>query len=98
MGKNAKKHKKRVAKRNARLAQQKSAIQKAFDTLLQQQLNKLDDNELKVETNGKEMNFQLVDDDVINQGFKFEPNEEESSKINREFEETTEEEHSEVEN
>jgi hypothetical protein len=98
MGKNAKEHKKRVAKRNARLAQQKSAIQKAFDTLLQQQLNKLDDNELKVETNGKEMNFQLVDDDVINQGFKFEPNEEESSKINREFEETTEEEHSEVEN
>jgi hypothetical protein len=98
MGKNAKEHKKRVAKRNARLAQQKSAMQKAFDTLLQQQLNKLDDNELKVETNGKEMNFQLVDDDVINQGFKFEPNEEESSKINREFEETTEEEHSEVEN
>ena len=98
MGKNAKEHKKRVAKRNARLAQQKSAMQKAFDTLLQQQLNKLDDNELKVETNGKEMNFQLVDDDVINQGFKFEPNEEESSKINREFEETTEEEQSEVEN
>jgi hypothetical protein len=98
MGKNAKEHKKRVAKRNARLAQQKSAMQKAFDTLLQQQLNKLDDNELKVETNGKEMNFQLVDDDVINQGFKFVPNEEESSKINREFEETTEEEQSEVEN
>jgi hypothetical protein len=98
MGKNAKEHKKKVAKRNARLAQQKSAMQKAFDMLFQQQLAKLQEDDLKVETNGKGMDFQLVDDEVINQGFKFVPNEEESSKINKEFEETTEEEQSEVEN
>jgi len=98
MGKNAKEHKKKVAKRNARLAKQKSGMQKAFDMLVQQQLAKLQEDDLKVETNGKGMDFQLVDDEVINQGFKFVPNEEESSKINKEFEETTEEEQSEVEN
>ena len=38
MGKAAKEHRKKVAKRNARLAQQKSGMQKAFDMLIQEQL------------------------------------------------------------
>ena len=98
MGKNAKEHKKRVAKRNARLAQQKSGMQKAFDMLVQQQLAKLKEDELKVQTNGQEMNYDVVQEKIVDTAFSFIPNDEESSKINKEFEETTEEKQSEVEN
>ena len=38
MGKRAKEHRKKVAKRNATIAQKKSGMQKAFDLLIQQQL------------------------------------------------------------
>jgi hypothetical protein len=85
MGKNAKEHKKRVAKRNARLAQQKSGMQKAFDMLVQQQLAKLKEDELKIETNGQEMNYDVVQDKIVDTAFSFIPNDEASSKINNEF-------------
>ena len=41
MGKAAKEHRKKVAKRNAKIKQEKAGMQKAFDMLLQQQLEKL---------------------------------------------------------
>ena len=37
MGKKAKEHRAKVAKRNAKIKQQKSGMQKAFDLLLQEQ-------------------------------------------------------------
>ena len=86
MGKKDKEHRKKVAKRNAKIAQKKSGMQKAFDLLLQEQLNKLKENEMKVENNGEEMNFEIVEDKVVEHAFKFTPNEEESAKINKEFE------------
>jgi len=86
MGKKAKEHRKKVAARNAKLKQQKSSMQKAFDMLIQQQLEKLKEEDVKVESAGQEMNFEIVEDRVIDHAFKFTPNEEESAKINKEFE------------
>jgi len=88
MGKAAKEHRKKVAKRNAKIKQQKSGMQKAFDLLLQEQINKLKEEDLKVESSGEEMNFEVVEDKYLEHAFKFTPNEEESAKITKEFEET----------
>lgn len=89
MGKKAKEHRKKVAKRNAKIKQQKSGMQRAFDLLLQQQLEKLKNEDVKVEAGGQEVNFEVVEDRVIEHAFKFTPNEEESAKISKQFEEET---------
>lgn len=86
MGKRAKEHRKKVAARNARIKQQKSGIQKAFDMLLQEQISKLKEEEIKVESAGQDFNFEVVEEKVLEHAFKFTPNEEESAKINKEFE------------
>ena len=62
-------------------------MQKAFDMLIQQQLDKMKAEDVKVEAAGQEVNFEVVEDKVIEHAFKFTPNEEESAKINKEFEE-----------
>jgi hypothetical protein len=88
MGKAAKEHRAKVAKRNAKIKQQKSGMQKAFDLLLQQQLEKLkEEKDFTIENKGQEVNFEVVEDKVIEHAFKFTPNEEASAKINKEFEE-----------
>jgi hypothetical protein len=93
MGKAAKKHRAKVAARNLRLSQKKSAMQKAFDTLIQQQMEKMkEDQELTAQVGDQEMNFEIVEDRVVEHAFKFTPNEEESTKINKEFDEVFEEE------
>ena len=86
MGKKAKEHRAKVAKRNANLKQKKSAMQKAFDMLIQQQLEKIKEQDVKVESNGQEMNFEIVEDKYVDHAFKFTPNDEESAKINKQFE------------
>jgi hypothetical protein len=86
MGKAAKEHRAKVAKRNAKIKQQKSGMQKAFDLLLQQQLEKMKEQDVKVEVGGTEVNFEVVEDKAIEHAFKFTPNEEESTKINEKFE------------
>lgn len=99
MGKKAKEHKAKVAKRNAKLAQQKSGMQKAFDMLVQQQLEKLKNDELTAKVGDKEINMEVIENRVIDHAFKFIPNEEESEKINKEFNDETpvEQETSEIE-
>ena len=87
MGKAAKEHRKKVAKRNARLAQQKSGMQKAFDMLIQEQLNKLKENELTAQIGDQELDMTVVEEKIVEHAFKFTPNPEESAKINKEFEE-----------
>jgi hypothetical protein len=89
MGKREKEHRKKVANRNVRLKQQKSGMQKAFDMLVQQQLEKLKEDELKVQVGDKEINMEIVEDRVIDHAFSFIPNPEESAKINKEFEDET---------
>lgn len=87
MGKKAKEHRQKVARRNARIAQQKSGMQKAFDMLLQQQIEKMKEEELKAKVGDNDLNFEVVEERTIDNAFKFVPNEEESAKINKEFEE-----------
>ena len=98
MGKKAKEHRKKVAARNAKLKQQKSGMQKAFDMLIQEQLNKLKEEELKAEVAGNDVNFEVVEDKVIEHAFKFKPNTEESAKINKEFEDVSDEDSKPIEN
>lgn len=86
MGKAAKEHRAKVAKRNAKIKQQKSGMQKAFDLLLQQQLEKMKEQDVKVEVGGTEVNFEVVEERAIEHAFKFTPNEEASTKINEKFE------------
>jgi hypothetical protein len=90
MGKKAKEHRRKVEARNARIKQQKSGMQKAFDMLLKQEIERLKQEDVKVEAGGQEVNFEVVEEKVIEHAFKFTPNEEESAKINKEFEEVTE--------
>ena len=86
MGKEAKKHRAKVAKRNAKVKEQKSGMQKAFDLLVQEQLKKLDtDKEISIQHEGQDLNFEVVEDKVVNT-ISIKPNEEESEKINKEFE------------
>ena len=92
MGKKAKEHRKKVAARNAKLKQQKSGMQKAFDMLIQQQLEKLKEEELKVQVGEQDLNMKIVEEKIVDHAFKFTPNPEESAKINKEFEDITSEE------
>lgn len=86
MGKKAKEHRKKVAKRNQKIQQQKTGMQRAFELLMQEQLNKLKEDQMKAEVGGQEVNFEVVEDKVIEHAFKFTPNEEASAKINEQFE------------
>ena len=90
MGKSAKEHRAKVAKRNAKVKEQKSGMQKAFDLLLQQQIDKMKEEEIKAQVGEQDLNMEIVEDRVIDHAFKFTPNEDESAKINKEFEETEE--------
>jgi hypothetical protein len=91
MGKAAKEHRKKVAKRNANIKQQKSAMQKAFDTLLKAQMDEMISKEnTQVNVGDKNMDFEVLGEiegekkDVV----RFNLNPEELAKINKEFEET----------
>ena len=87
MGKKAKEHRQKVAKRNARIAQEKSGMQKAFDMLLQQQIENMKEEQLKAQVGDIDLNFEVVEERAVDHAFSFVPNEEESAKINKEFEE-----------
>ena len=65
MGKKAKEHRKKVAKRNAKIQQKKSAMQKAFDTLLKAQMDQvLNKENTKIELSGKTMEFEILEDNI----------------------------------
>jgi hypothetical protein len=87
MGKKAKEHRQKVAKRNTRIAQEKSGMQKAFDMLLQQQIENMKEEQLKAQAGDTDLNFEIVEERTVDHAFNFVPNEEESTKINKEFEE-----------
>ena len=86
MDKKAKEHRRKVAKRNAVLAQKKSGMQKAFDMLVQQQLDKLKDDEVKAQIGEQELDMSIVEEKIVEHAFKFTPNPEESAKINKDYE------------
>jgi len=87
MGIRKKEHRAKVAKRNAKVKEQKSGMQKAFDLLMKQQIDAMANEEnLKAQIGDQELNFEVVEEKTIDHAFKFTPNEEESQKINKEFE------------
>jgi hypothetical protein len=94
MGKAAKEHRKKIAKRNAKIQQKKSAMQKAFDTLLKAQMDQvLNKENTKIELSGKTMEFEILEDRIVDDVVQLQLNPEESAKINKEFkEQPTEEE------
>jgi len=70
MGKAKKEHRKKVAKRNERIAAEKKKFQKQYTQLLEQKLkeyqaklteNEQLENELKVTLGGQELGFSVVD-------------------------------------
>jgi ABC-type Fe3+-citrate transport system substrate-binding protein len=70
MGKKEKEHRKKVAKRNERIAAEKKEFQKQYTQLLEQKLkeyqaklteNEQLENELKVTLGGQELGFSVVD-------------------------------------
>ncbi len=94
MGKKAKEHRKKVEKRNKRLNQKKLGIQKAFDNLMEEQIQKLKTSEdLNLELSGVTLPFEVIDKDKLDSIVDFKSkhpelimgNEEESNKINKEF-------------
>ena len=87
MGKKAKEHRKKVAARNAKIKQQKSGMQKIFDRMIQEQLNKMKQEESETDNGVTQMDYQVVEERVVENAFKFTPNDEESAKINKQFEE-----------
>jgi sRNA-binding protein len=95
MGKAAKEHRAKVAKRNEKIKQQKSAMQRAFDALLKAQTDEMLEKEnLNVKAGEKNLDFEILGDiqpevQVEQQsGFRINLDAEESAKINKEFEET----------
>ena len=66
MGKKAKEHRAKVAKRNKRINQEKSGMQKAFDKLMEEQIQKLKTNEgLNVGLSGGTVPFEVFDKDQL---------------------------------
>ena len=76
MGKAEKEHRKKVAKRNERIAAEKKQFQKQYTELLEQKLkeyqaklteNEQLENEMKVSLGGQELNFSIVDPSELEQ-------------------------------
>ncbi len=86
MGKKAKEHRKKVAKRNAKINAEKYAMKKVINEMWQKELEKAQNEELTAKLGNEEIQTEIVEDRVIDHAFKFIPNEEESAKINKEFE------------
>jgi hypothetical protein len=92
MGKKSKEHRKKVAKRNEKIKQQKSGMQKAFDLILKQHLDKMKKDDISVKLGDQPIDMSIVEDRIVDTAFKFTPNPEESSKINKEYEENNQQE------
>jgi hypothetical protein len=76
MGKKEKEHRKKVAKRNEKIAAEKKQFQKQYTELLEQKLkeyqaklteNEQLENEMKVSLGGQELNFSIVDPSELEQ-------------------------------
>jgi hypothetical protein len=88
MGKKAKEHRAKVAKRNAKIQQQKSAMQKAFDSLLKSQMDEMINNEnTTVSLSGQSFGFEVLNESVVEDGITLSIDPEKSQQINKEFEE-----------
>jgi hypothetical protein len=72
MGKKDKEHRAKVAKRNRRIAQEKSGMQKVFDKLMEEQIQKLKNSEgLNVDLSGNTVPFEVFDKEHLDSIVKF---------------------------
>ena len=76
MGKKEKEHRKKVAKRNEKIAAEKKQFQKQYTELLEQKLkeyqaklteNEQLENEMKISLGGQELGFSIVDPSELEQ-------------------------------
>ena len=66
MGKRDKEHKAKVAKRNKRISQEKSGMQKAFDKLMEDQIQKLKNGDgLNVNLSNNTVPFEVFEKDEL---------------------------------
>jgi hypothetical protein len=66
MGKRAKEHRKKVAKRNQKIAAEKTKMQRVFNKLLEEQMEKFKEGEeLGVQVGDKPLEFSVVDPNEI---------------------------------
>jgi hypothetical protein len=93
MGKAAKAHRAKVQKRNRRITQEKSGMQKAFDLLMKNQLEMLDNKEnLNVTVGEQEMGFEVIEERQVDHAFQYQPNPDASKLISQQFQDQTPEE------
>lgn len=87
MGKKEKLHRKKVLARNEKLKAQKKKLQKVYSDYMNSMIEKIKEDDLKVDLKGQDLNFEVVEDRIVENSFQFKPNVKESNKISSEFEE-----------
>jgi hypothetical protein len=66
MGKKTKEHRRKVAKRNQRISEEKGKMQRQFNNLLKQEMEKLQNSEeLNVQVGDKPVEFSIVDPNEV---------------------------------
>lgn len=76
MGKKAKEHRAKVAKRNRKVAQAKYSMQNALNKMMEQMAKKQEEEKLNVTVGGQEVPFEIVTEPTNTgiKGFEFEGN------------------------
>jgi hypothetical protein len=86
MGKAAKAHRAKVQKRNRKVAQERSGMQKAFDLLMKNQMELLENKEnLNVTVGEQEMGFEVIEEKQVDHAFQYQPNPDASRLISQQF-------------
>ena len=91
MGKAAKAHRQTVAKRNARIKQERSGMQKAFDLLMKNQLEMLENKDMSVKVGDQEMGFEVVEERQVDHAFQYQPNPDASHLVAQQYQDVVDE-------
>ena len=91
MGKAAKAHRQKVAKRNAKIKQERSGMQKAFDLLMKNQLDMLENKDMSVKVGEQEMGFEVVEERQVDHAFQYQPNPDASQLVAQQYQDVVDE-------
>jgi len=91
MGKAAKAHRQKVAKRNARIKQERSGMQKAFDLLMKNQLEMLENKDMSVKVGEQEMGFEVIEERQVDHAFQYQPNPDASHLVAQQYQDVVDE-------
>jgi hypothetical protein len=91
MGKAAKAHRQKVAKRNARIKQERSGMQKAFDLLMKNQLEMLENKDMSVKVGNEEMGFEVIEERQVDHAFQYQPNPDASHLVAQQYQDVVDE-------